>query len=61
MDGSGVGAGQDGIWLRRAKLTKTQEAHLVSLYSGVQHTTAETAELFKVARSTAYCITQRTQ
>ena len=45
---------------KQPKLSKTQEAHLVSLYKGGQHTTAEIAELFKVARSTVYRIVQRT-
>nr|WP_246223727.1 helix-turn-helix domain-containing protein [Pseudarthrobacter psychrotolerans] len=37
---------------KQPKLSKSQEARLVSLYKGGQHTTAEIAELFKVARST---------
>ena len=45
---------------KQPKLSKSQEAHLVSLYKGGQHTTAEIAELFKVARSTVYRIVQRT-
>ena len=45
---------------RQPKLSKSQEAHLVSLYKGGQHTTAKIAELFKVARSTVYRIVQRT-
>jgi hypothetical protein len=43
-----------------SKLSKSQEAHLVSLYKGGHHTTAETAELFKAARSMTYRILQRT-
>jgi DNA invertase Pin-like site-specific DNA recombinase len=42
------------------QLTKSQEAHLVSLYNGGHHTTTEIAELFKVARSTVYRIVHRT-
>ena len=42
------------------KLSKNQEAHLVSLHRAGQHTTTEIAELFKVARSTVYRIVQRT-
>ena len=42
------------------KLSKSQEAHLVSLYKGGQRTTAEIAELFKIAQSTVYRIVQRT-
>jgi DNA invertase Pin-like site-specific DNA recombinase len=45
---------------KQPKLSRSQEAHLVSLYKGGQHTTAEIAELFKVARSTVYRIVQRT-
>jgi DNA invertase Pin-like site-specific DNA recombinase len=45
---------------KQPKLSKSQEAHLVSLYKGGQHTTTEIAELFKVARSTVYRIVQRT-
>ncbi|WP_159620304.1 recombinase family protein [Arthrobacter zhaoguopingii] len=46
---------------KQPKLSKSQEAHLVSLYKGGQHTTTEIAELFQVARSTVYRIVQRTQ
>jgi DNA invertase Pin-like site-specific DNA recombinase len=45
---------------KQPKLSKSQEAHLVSLYNAGNHTTAEIAELFKVARSTVYRIVQRT-
>jgi DNA invertase Pin-like site-specific DNA recombinase len=45
---------------KQPKLSKSQEAHLLSLYKGRQHTTTEIAELFKVARSTVYRIVQRT-
>ncbi|MCU1531795.1 MAG: resolvase [Arthrobacter sp.] len=38
------------------KLSKSQEARLISLYKEGQHTTAEIAELFKVGRSTIYRI-----
>lgn len=46
---------------KQPKLSKSQEAHLVALHKGGQHTTAEIAELFKIARSTVYRIVQRTQ
>lgn len=46
---------------KQPKLSKTQEAHLVSLYRGGEHTATEIAELFKVARSTVYRIVQRSQ
>jgi DNA invertase Pin-like site-specific DNA recombinase len=41
---------------KQPKLSKTQEAHLVSVHpAGTQtHTTVELAELFAVARSTVY-------
>ncbi len=45
---------------KQPKLSKSQEAHLVSLYKGGQHTTTEIADIFKVARSTVYRIVQRT-
>jgi hypothetical protein len=44
---------------KQPKLTKTQEAHLVSPYKGGHHTTTGIAELFKVARSTVYRIVHR--
>jgi DNA invertase Pin-like site-specific DNA recombinase len=37
---------------KQPKLSKSQEAHLVSLYQEGQHTTSEIAELFKLALST---------
>ena len=46
---------------KQPKLSKLQEAHVVSLYKAEEHTTAEIAELFKVARSTVYRIVQRTR
>lgn len=39
---------------KQPKLSKAQEAHLVSVYQAGTHTTAEIAELFGVARSTVY-------
>ncbi|MDQ0632387.1 DNA invertase Pin-like site-specific DNA recombinase [Arthrobacter pascens] len=39
---------------KQPKLSKRQEAHLVSLHRAGTHTTAELAELFSVARSTVY-------
>jgi len=41
------------------KLTPAQEAHLVELWRAGQHTSAELAELFTVARSTVYRAVQR--
>ncbi|MET4061991.1 DNA invertase Pin-like site-specific DNA recombinase [Arthrobacter sp. UYP6] len=45
---------------KQPKLSKLQEAHVVSLYTAGEHTTTEIAELFNVARSTVYRIVQRT-
>jgi DNA invertase Pin-like site-specific DNA recombinase len=39
---------------KQPKLKPKQEAHLVELHAAGQHTTAELAELFGVARSTIY-------
>ena len=44
---------------KQPKLSKAQEAHLVSLHRGGVHTTTEIAELFGVARSTVYRAIQR--
>ena len=44
---------------KQPKLSKAQEAHLVSLHQGGVHTTTEIAELFGVARSTVYRAIQR--
>ena len=39
---------------KQPKLSPRQEAHLVALHRAGEHTTAELAELFSVARSTIY-------
>ena len=39
---------------KQPKLSPRQEAHLVQLHRAGEHTTAELAELFSVARSTVY-------
>jgi len=44
---------------RKPKLSSKQEAHLVELWRAGEHTTAELAELFNVARSTVYRAIQR--
>src|SRR3954471_9041339 len=44
---------------KRPKLTPRQEEHLVELHHAGQHTSAELAELFSVARSTVYRALQR--
>ena len=45
---------------KQPKLSKSQEALVVALYRGGQHTTVEIADIFKVARSTVYRIVKRT-
>jgi DNA-directed RNA polymerase specialized sigma24 family protein len=45
----------------RAFRKPKQEAHLLELHAAGQHTTAELAELFGVARSTIYRAVQRAQ
>jgi DNA invertase Pin-like site-specific DNA recombinase len=44
---------------KQPKLKPKQEAHLVELHAAGQHTTAELAELFGVARSRIYRTLQR--
>ena len=44
---------------KKPKLTPRQEAHLVALHRGGEHTTSELAELFGVARSTVYRAIER--
>ncbi len=44
---------------KRPKLKPAQEKHLVELWRGGRHTSAELAELFGVARSTIYRAVQR--
>ena len=46
---------------KQPKLTALQEAHLVELHRAGEHTSAELAELFGVARSTVYRAIQRDQ
>ena len=46
---------------KQPKLTPRQEAHLVALHQAGQHTSAELAELFGVARSTVYRAIERNQ
>jgi DNA invertase Pin-like site-specific DNA recombinase len=45
---------------KQTKLSKSQEALVVALYKGGQHTTTEIADVFKIARSTVYRIVRRT-
>ncbi len=44
---------------KRPKLSVKQEAHLVALHKAGEHTSAELAELFGVARSTVYRAIER--
>lgn len=44
---------------KQPKLTRRQEAHLVSLVHGDEYSTAEVAELFNVGRSTVYPAIER--
>jgi DNA invertase Pin-like site-specific DNA recombinase len=46
---------------KRPKLTDRQEAHLVALHRAGEHTGAELAELFNVARSTVYRALKRAE
>jgi DNA invertase Pin-like site-specific DNA recombinase len=46
---------------KQPKLNPRQEAHLVSLYRQGEHSTAELADLFAVARSTVYRALHRDQ
>ena len=44
---------------KQPKLNQRQEAHLVALVNGGDHSTAELADLFGVARSTVYLAVER--
>ena len=44
---------------KQPKLSQVQEKHLVEVYQRGEHTTAQIAELFSVARSTVYRAIQR--
>ncbi|MEU0564999.1 helix-turn-helix domain-containing protein [Nonomuraea sp. NPDC005983] len=44
---------------KKPKLNARQEAHLVALHKAGEHTSAELAELFGVARSTVYRAVER--
>ncbi len=44
---------------KQPKLNPRQEAHLVALYRQGEHSTAELADLFGVARSTVYRALER--
>jgi DNA-binding MarR family transcriptional regulator len=44
---------------KKLKLSVKQETHLVALHRAGEHTSAELAELFGVARSTVYRVIER--
>jgi DNA invertase Pin-like site-specific DNA recombinase len=44
---------------KKPKLSRLQEAHLVQLYRAGEHTTAELAQQYGVARSTVYRAVER--
>ena len=46
---------------KKPKLNPNQEAHLAHLHAAGEHTSAELAELFGVARSTVYRTVKRTE
>ncbi len=46
---------------KKPKLNPNQEAHLAKLHAAGEHTSAELAELFGVARSTVYRTVKRTE
>ncbi len=46
---------------KQPKLKPTQEAHLVDLWQAGEHTSAEAADLFGVARSTVYRAIKRAE
>jgi DNA invertase Pin-like site-specific DNA recombinase len=46
---------------RQPKLSAAQQAHLVKLHGGGEHSIAELAELFSVSRPTVYRVLERAQ
>lgn len=54
-----VGKAKGHLRGKQPKLTRRQEAHLVSLVHGGEYSTAEVAELFNVGRSTVYRAIER--
>jgi DNA invertase Pin-like site-specific DNA recombinase len=60
-EGMKVAKAKDRLRGKQPKLKPKQEAHPVELHAAGQHTTAELAELFGVARSTVYRAVQRAQ
>ncbi len=46
---------------KKPKLNPNQEAHLAKLHAAGEHTSAELADLFGVARSTVYRTVKRTE
>jgi DNA invertase Pin-like site-specific DNA recombinase len=58
-EGMKVAKAQGRLRGKQPKLTPRQEAHLVALHRTGEHTSAELAELFNVARSTVYRTLER--
>jgi DNA-binding MarR family transcriptional regulator len=47
-----IARAEERLWSGKLKLSVRQEAHLIALHEAGEHTGAELAELFGVARST---------
>lgn len=58
-EGMKVAKAKGGLRGKQPKLNPRQEAHLVALHAAGEHTSAELAELFGVARSTVYRAVER--
>jgi DNA invertase Pin-like site-specific DNA recombinase len=58
-EGMKVAKAKGRLRCKQPKLSRRQEAHLVSLVHGGEYSTAEAAELFGVARSTVYRAIER--
>lgn len=58
-EGMAVAKAKGRLRSKTPKLSPKQESHLVDLYDAGEHTTAEIAELFGVARSTVYRAVER--
>ena len=54
-----LGSMSDRLRGKKPKLSPTQEKHLVELWRAVEHTSAELASEFGVARSTVYRAVER--
>lgn len=58
-EGMKVAKGKGHLRGKQPKLTRRQEAHLVSLLASGEYSTAEVSELFGVGRSTVYRAVER--